>query len=107
MPSSTCLILGGSDKGYEFDGLFENLPEQIKIVFAIGETAGKIKAAAFRNKFYDIEFKESLEEAVKDTARLNVDNVLLSPATASFDMFSSYKERGDVFEKLVGELKNQ
>ena len=106
MPSDTCLILGGSDKGYEFDDLFIGLPKHIKVVFAIGETAGKIKKAAFRNKFYEIEFKESLEEAVKDTAKLNVKNVLLSPATASFDMFSSYKERGETFERLVKELKN-
>ncbi len=107
MPSDTCLILGGSDKGYEFDELFEKLPEQIRIVFAIGETARKIKDAAFRNKFYEVEFKESLEEAVRDTVGLNVKNVLLSPATASFDMFSSYKERGEKFEQLVKELKIQ
>ncbi len=107
MPSDTCLILGGSDKGYEFDELFEKLPEQIKVVFAIGETAGKIKKAAFRNKFYEVEFKETLDEAVRDTLNLNVSNVLLSPATASFDMFSSYKERGEKFETLVKELKIQ
>ena len=107
MPSSTCLILGGSDKGYEFDELFEKLPENIKIVYAIGETASKIRAAAYRNKFYEIEFKESLAEAVKSSLSLEVDNVLLSPATASFDMFSSYKERGEVFERLVRELKKQ
>lgn len=105
MQADTCLILGGSDKGYEFDELFSNLPNTIKKVYAIGSTAKKIFAAAYRNRFYEVEIKESLRDAVIDASRINIQNVLLSPATASFDMFKNYEDRGEQFVKFVEELK--
>lgn len=106
MPSSACLILGGSDKGYEFDELFKRMPKNIVHIFALGETSGKIIDAAKRNNFFEIEKVNSLEEAVKLSAVLDVENVLLSPACASFDMFKNYAERGEVFERAVMELED-
>ncbi len=104
LSSDTCLILGGSDKGYEFDELFVNLPPTVKHVYVIGETADKIIAAAYRNRFYEIEKKNTLEETVFDSVMLSVDSVLLSPACASFDMFFNYADRGERFVKAVREL---
>lgn len=104
MPSPTCLILGGSDKGYEFDELFENLPKQIASVVAVGATADKILRAAYRCGFYEAERAESLYDAVVRAASSEAENVLLSPATASFDTFRNYAERGDEFIRIVKEI---
>ena len=58
--------------------------------------------------FTNVEMYDTLQDAVLRAAALAVpgDAVLLSPACASFDMFSSYAERGDVFRKSVLGLRN-
>lgn len=105
------LILGGSDKGFSFDKLFENLPKQVNEIVAIGEMAESIVKSAWNYNFYNIISTNSFSMAInlaKNLAiNLGCDLVLLSPATASFDMFKSYEERGEVFKKIVGELKNE
>ena len=106
MTGSYALIAGGSDKGYEYDELFTDCTTMPKKVFAIGETSDKITAAAHRHGYHSVEKCASLEEAVTEAYASGADNVLLSPASASFDMFSSYAERGERFVKIVGELKN-
>ena len=106
MTGSYALIAGGSDKGYGYDELFTGCSALPQKVFAIGETAGKLVAAAHRHGYHFIEKCASLEDAVAGAYGSGADNVLLSPASASFDMFSSYAERGDRFIKIVGELKN-
>lgn len=106
MTGSYALIAGGSDKGYEYDELFTDCAKLPKKVAAIGETAEKIVAAAHRHGYHSVEKCASLEEAVTEAFGSGADNVLLSPASASFDMFSSYAERGERFVKIVGELKN-
>lgn len=104
MSGSVALIAGGSDKGYEYDELFCGTNALPKRVFAIGETADKIVAAARRHGYYSIEKCASLEEAVAAGYASGADNVLLSPASASFDSFSSYVERGERFKQIAGEL---
>ncbi len=101
MSGDTCMIVGGSDKGYEYDELFIRLPECVVRMAAVGETAEKIKAAGERNKFYNIKTFTDFNEAFDWAGSGNEENVLLSPASASFDMFSSYGERGDLFIRLV------
>jgi len=104
MVGDTALILGGKDKGYDFDNLFINLPHNIRHIYAIGETAKKIEASAEKIGFNSIECT-NLENAVKNSISLNVANVLLSPACSSFDAFKDYKDRGEYFEKLVKGLE--
>lgn len=105
------LILGGSDKGFSFDKLFENLPNQVKEIVAIGEMADKILKSAWENNFRNIistnSFSMAINLAKNLAVNLDCNIVLLSPATASFDMFKNYEERGETFKKIVGELKNE
>ncbi len=99
------LILGGVDKGLEMDEFFEFLKGFDVKVYSIGQTANKIKSYADKTGFYCLVCKE-MKKAVGEIDKvLSQEEVaLLSPATSSFDQFSSYKERGEVFVKLVKEI---
>lgn len=105
------LILGGSDKGFEFTPLFDNLPNCVKNIVVIGEVKDKILLDAKKHNFYNIMTANTFEEAIfkaklcAESEGLNV--VLLSPATASFDMFNNFEERGRIFEKLVKEFNSE
>lgn len=100
-----CLIAGGSDKGCEYDELFWQSPEDLKKVCCVGDTAQKIIAAACRNGFSAAVLCDKLSSAVTEAYHSGVDSVLFSPASASFDRYESYIERGEAFEKLFKEIK--
>ena len=102
------LILGGSDKGYSFDELFKNLPKNVKNIAIFGETRHKIAFSAREFGFNSFKICDSLEECAKHLFALSKQNdvVLLSPACASFDCFSNYKERGNFFKKVVEEISD-
>ncbi len=106
MPSPTCLIAGGYDKGSEYDEWVEAFGEKIKALILIGQTKDKIEAAARAHGFTEIYKVESLEEAVVTCYKLSQegDCVLLSPACASWDMFPNYEERGRLFKEYVRNL---
>jgi UDP-N-acetylmuramoylalanine--D-glutamate ligase len=101
MQQPIILIAGGRDKGGDYSVLSEPVRQKVKHMLLIGE-AKDTMARAFL-AFTDVEILETLQEAVLRAASLAVpgDAVLLSPACASFDMFSSYAERGNVFKKTV------
>lgn len=106
MPYEFCLIAGGSDKGYEYDELFVSAPKTLKKVCAIGETAQKIVDAGRRNGFTKVIKCSNMCEAVTEGYKSGADAVLLSPASASFDAYSSYRERGKDFVRIVLEIKD-
>ena len=103
------LIAGGKDKGIPYDELGPSLAEKVKILILIGKTADKIEAA-LKNCAEDNSVKvircQTYPEVVKTAQGLaeNGDIVILSPASTSFDMFSNFEERGNLFKKLVNEL---
>lgn len=105
MVGDTCMIVGGSDKGYEYDLLFRLLPPVVVRVAAVGATARKVYDAAHRCGFSEIKTFGDFTEAFNWAADGDEENVLLSPASASFDMFGSYAERGEFFERLVKNVK--
>jgi len=105
MRDITCMIMGGSDKGYDFSEFFSSLPSHITDIVLIGETAKKIEQAGNEAGFYNFSIVSSIEDAVLQASQKSVKNVLLSPACASFDMFRDYTERGCAFEKSVLKLK--
>ncbi len=103
MEGSVCLIMGGSEKNLTYDEIFECTERVIKINL-IGEIAPKLKAAALKHGFKNVEIFPTLESAVVDAFLLRPECVLLSPATASYDMFRSYEERGKEFKRVVDEI---
>jgi len=105
MQGETALILGGSDKGYNFEQLFEKLPQHITYITAIGETAEAVRIAGEKYAKTVIICK-SMDEAVKNCAGSQAQNVLLSPATASYDLFKDYKERGQRFAEIAKSYKD-
>ena len=99
------IILGGSDKGSEFDKLASELAsqQQVKAVL-IGQTASKIKRALDRAGYKDYEMVSGGMMEIVRTAVTNLGGsgtVLLSPACASFDMFDDYQDRADKFKQAV------
>ncbi len=103
MVSKTLLIGGGYDKGSEYDEWIESFDGKVKMLVLLGQTSDKIEACARKHGFENIVKVASLEEAVKVCAENAQpgEAVLLSPACASWGMFKSYEQRGDMFKELV------
>lgn len=97
------LLLGGSDKGLDYKTLFDALPKRVKRIIVFGTIADKL-ADANADRFI-LERADDLPSAFKIAIRglKQNDTVLLSPATASYDQFKNYMERGKCFNQLVEE----
>ncbi|MDD2445701.1 MAG: UDP-N-acetylmuramoyl-L-alanine--D-glutamate ligase [Clostridia bacterium] len=92
------LLLGGSDKGLDFSPIFSN--HKVKTTICYGEVVKKIEYVAKKtNLIVAKNFNDACDIAFK-VAKKN-DVVLLSPACASFDEFSSYEERGKRFKENI------
>jgi UDP-N-acetylmuramoylalanine--D-glutamate ligase len=98
------LILGGRSKGGDFEELRSHVKRNVKRVLAIGEARKRIMLAL--GDLVPVDSCRSLREAVRAAYRHAVsgDTVLLSPACASFDMFTDYEERGERFREEVAKL---
>lgn len=107
IPYPIILIAGGMDKGGEFKNFVESFDEKVKSLILLGETAEKIKAEAERCGIEDIHLASGIEAAVDTAYRISSkgDNILLSPACASWDMYPSYEVRGKLFKESVYGLK--
>ena len=106
MKTPTVLLLGGFDKHSEFEPMFKDMTENIKAVVLMGETRQKLFDAAQKAGFRgDVILADGFEDAVeKATERAEAGyTVLLSPACASWGMFTNFEERGRVFKQLVSE----
>lgn len=105
----TVILLGGKDKGYDYAPLFECISKS-KVVHAIiyGENRFQMLNAAVQTGFYGFSLCSDFTTAVHLAVYIAKEgqSVLLSPASASFDEFSSYEERGDEFVKLVKGLND-
>lgn len=108
MKRPTLIIAGGYDKGSEYDDFIDAFGNVVKQLVLIGNTADKLEETARRHGFVNIHRSKDLREAVKKCHELAEygDSVLLSPACASYDMFSNYEERGRFFKEYVRELKS-
>lgn len=95
------LIAGGRDKNTDLKEFCTAINNHIKTVILIGEAGKRFEENLKQNGFENIIFEETLQSAIDKGLSLNPDVVLLSPACASFDMFSGYEERGKVFKEYV------
>ena len=95
------LIAGGRDKLTTLEEFCESVKQHIKTVILIGEATERFESELKKSGFDNIIKAETLEAAVDKAIELKPDNVLLSPACASFDMFKGYEERGTVFKNYV------
>ena len=105
------LIAGGYDKNLDYAPLALPILEKVDNLILIGQTAGKIFGAVKeesekQNKAMNICMCDSLEDAVLTAKKITKSGeiVLLSPASASFDMFKNFADRGDKFKELVNKL---
>lgn len=98
---NVALIAGGRDKNTDLKEFCESINKHIKTVILIGEATQRFETNLRQNGFNNIINEETFENAIDKAISLNPDVVLLSPACASFDMFSSYEERGKVFKDYV------
>lgn len=101
------LICGGKDKSLDLNPLVDTIKENVGTVYLIGELAGKLETTLIergypKEKVYNSETLENAVSMISQSINLNeVNNVLLSPATSSFDQFKNYEVRGRVFKELV------
>ena len=105
------LIAGGYDKNLDYDILGKYIVKKVKALVLIGNTAKKILDATTKEmKKEGVElpicFCNTLQEAVKTANQIAKENqvVLFSPASASFDLFKNFEERGNLFKELVKKL---
>ena len=103
------LIAGGYEKKSDFTELINMFNGKVKYLVLLGVTAERFKQTALKCGFADEHIIKcpSLESCVASAAQLAVpgDTVLLSPASASWDMFKSYEQRGEIFKEIVKGLK--
>ena len=101
------VICGGYDKDIPYAPLAKPLVDCAKTVVLVGATAPKIKAALLSCSDYKgvpkIIESDTFENAVNSArdAAHSGDTVILSPASASFDMFKNFEERGEIFKDIV------
>jgi len=99
------LILGGKDKGNDYEPIYDLVREKVKAIVCLGVDNKKIHEC-FEDKVSAIYDTLSTDECVKKCSELAVDGdtVLLSPCCASFDLFKSYEDRGRQFKESVRKL---
>ena len=100
LPGPLVLLLGGQDKGTPYEPLRRLLEGKLRRLIFLGEAIPKLEAELGDLPHTTI---QPFDEAVSEALRIAEpgDQVLLSPACASFDQFNNFEDRGDRFEALV------
>lgn len=110
LPGGIHLIAGGYDKGADFSEFARGFDGKVKALYLFGATKERfekeVKHAGFEGRISVCNnLRECVEKASSSAA--SGDIVLLSPASASWDMYKSFEERGDEFKELVVKLKER
>lgn len=105
MDKDVIWVVGGVDKGNDYDSLIPLVEDKVKAIICLGEDNSKI-IDAFSGLVDKIVEAKSAFQAVNFGYELakNDQTVLLSPACASFDLFEDYEDRGRQFKKAVRSL---
>ena len=106
IPDNIIWIVGGVDKGNDYESLLGLVKERVKHIIALGTDNSKIKAAF--GQIASVSSVSSMEAAIALAREISQDGdtVLLSPACASFDLFKNYMDRGEQFIAQVTQLMN-
>jgi UDP-N-acetylmuramoylalanine--D-glutamate ligase len=98
------LILGGREKGNDYDEIKSLVEERVKLIFAFGESRDKIKN--YFDKLKPVIVCNTLDEVIREAHKKASpgDVVLFSPACKSFDQFTDFEHRGRTFKELVNKL---
>lgn len=108
----TVIILGGKDKGFNYECMIEPVKDYVKACVLMGETKDVLRdtLSGHIELIIAVDMKDAVKKSfdylTKDIKRTVSGAVLLSPASSSFDMFRDYNERGDIFKKCYQELKD-
>jgi len=100
---SVALIAGGRDKMTPLEDFVKIAQVGVEYVILVGEATNRFEAAFKKIGYKNIEKAQSFTEAIDIASKKDVENILLAPACASFDMFKSFEERGQVFKDYVRE----
>lgn len=105
MTKNVVLILGGQDKGNDYNEIMDLVQEKVRAIVCLGLNNEPI-VKAFQNVVPHIVETQSATDAVKAAYSLANEGevVLLSPGCASFDLFENFEDRGAQFKKAVKEL---
>ena len=109
LTSPTILIMGGYDKGLNYEDLMNTIKRNsnVKKIIFTGQSSKNMYAYAVNSGIEDVSIVKDFTLAVNLASSMAKDgyNVLLSPATSSFDEFGSFEERGDKFIEIVENFK--
>lgn len=105
MEAPTVWIVGGEDKGNNYSELYSLVNEKVKAIICLGVDNKKL-FEAFESMVEIMIETQFMSEAIKIAYKIAEagDNVLLSPACASFDLFENYEDRGRQFKEAVRNL---
>lgn len=108
MTTPTVLILGGKDKGNDYNEILPFVREKVKAIVCMGKDNSKL-LDFFGKEQVELRDTHSLADALHECRTLAKpgDTVLLSPCCASFDLFKSYEDRGEQFKTAVKMLQNR
>ena len=97
------LIAGGDGKGQDFDPLIQGFNGSVKHMILLGRDGSKIAEACDKEGFKDYSFAADMGQCVQKAVEMaeEGDTVLLSPACASWDMYTNFEQRGDHFKEMV------
>ena len=101
------LLGGGMDKKISFEEWVKLFDGRVKKLYVIGECKDQIIDECNKQGFIAYEAYETFAQAIKAaySEAQKEECVLLSPACASWDMFESYEQRGDLFKEIVNHLE--
>lgn len=104
---SVALIAGGRDKMTPLEDFVKTAQTGTNYVILLGEATQRFEVAFKKAGYKNLEKAQSFEDAIEIASKKDVENILLAPACASFDMFKSFEERGQVFKDYVREKLQQ
>lgn len=106
MSGSTSLIVGGWDKKISYDSFFASLPQNVKHIVCCGDNSDCIIECCPDDIHCSIAKCATLERAVeKALSYKDIDNLLFSPSTSSFDRYNDYVQRGKHFDTVILQIQ--